>query len=459
MMSGAHSGDANIAKEVGPALRISGTSIMRPWKKCIVVSTMALLSLLFLIFLVTGYTALYWAWLRADLRTALTYLPWARTCGMLAMATAAAALGILFLPDTFPLSQRIRLSLSLLTTATIGFFAEFRNEGKFYLKNAVHFFGPGTWIHDGLNHVVSSLGDSMYRIEYSHWNDFLMGPAIVSVLFPLVFVKIYGAVQSQAPITLTASTSDQSTDLDYILRFARTLMNVGLFWFFIDAWAEKAGYLTNPHSNDEIDLPFEFAGTVVGFWMVRALTRPFGKPPEKFRSTLLIDFLSSGVMGLLYSLVVGPLTEGVASVTGHSLYPVVPGSLDIREYTPFQQHLRPFELLLLAGVMQWSLIQASGRKEIMRLNGTYRGSEADTKWEPLMILTMGLGAVSGYLLIVVTLLSLMEPQGLGWTLATAGMGLGLGTMMFLLTKRIGQRHFATVFVNDDDASRAHDRKR
>ena len=52
-------------------------------------------------------------------------------------------------------------------------------------------------------------------------------------------------------------------------------MNVGLFWFFIQAWAEKAGYLRNPHSNDEIDLPFEFAGTMLGFWMARVLTRPF----------------------------------------------------------------------------------------------------------------------------------------------------------------------------------------
>src|SRR5207237_2151168 len=103
---------------------------------------------------------------------------------------------------------------------------------------------------------------------------------------------------------------------------------------FIQAWAEKAGYLRNPHSNDEIDLPFEFAGTMLGFWMARVLTKPFDQRFEKFRSTFFIDFLSSGVIGLLYTLIVGPLTEAVASSVAHALHPVVPHSLDIHEYTP-----------------------------------------------------------------------------------------------------------------------------
>src|SRR2546430_6378220 len=107
---------------------------------------------------------------------------------MLARDAAPGALGILFSSNTFPISPKIRLSLSLLATATIGFFAEFRNEGKFHFKKLVHFFAPGTWIHGGLNRAVSSLGDFLYRIEYSDWNDFLMGPAIVSVPFALIFV-------------------------------------------------------------------------------------------------------------------------------------------------------------------------------------------------------------------------------------------------------------------------------
>ncbi len=355
---------------------------MSPWKNYLVVLILALLCVSFPIFLVAGYTALYWAWVRGNLEAALPYLPWARNFGMLAMAGAAAALAILFSSKAFPISPKIRLSLSLLATATIGFFAEFRNEGKFHFKGLVHFFGPRTWIHDGLNHVVSSLGDFLYRLEYSHWNDFLMGPAIVSVLFSLVFAKIYGAFRNQGTISLSASPSDVSADLDHALRFARTLMNVGLFWFFTQAWAEKAGYLSNPHSNDEIDLPFEFAGTMLGFWMVRVLTKPFDQRSEKFRSTFFIDLLSSGVIGLLYTLIVGPLTEGVAGAVAHALYPVVPGSLGVHEYTPLQQHMRPFELLLLAAAMWWGLNHFSKHEEITRLNITNEEPEADSKTGP-----------------------------------------------------------------------------
>ena len=57
-------------------------------------------------------------------------------------------------------------------------------------------------------------------------------------------------------------------------------MNVGLFWFFCQAWAEKAGYLNNPHSNDEHDLPFEFGGTMLAFWMALVLTEPFDQRSE-----------------------------------------------------------------------------------------------------------------------------------------------------------------------------------
>jgi hypothetical protein len=170
-----------------------------PWKNSLVVLTMIFVGVCFTIFLTTGYTALYWAWARANLEMARPYLPWARNFGMLAMAAAAVALGILFSSNTFPVPAKMRLLLSLLATVTIGFFAEFRNEGKFYFKNFHHFFGPGTWNHDGLNQLVPSLGDFLYRMEYSHWNDFLLGPAIVSVLFPLAVVRIFRALSDRAP--------------------------------------------------------------------------------------------------------------------------------------------------------------------------------------------------------------------------------------------------------------------
>jgi hypothetical protein len=79
---------------------------MSAWKNRFVVLTMIFLGVSFLIFLVTGYTALYWAWARANLATARPYLPWARNSGMLAMAGAAEALGILFSSKTFSSAQK-----------------------------------------------------------------------------------------------------------------------------------------------------------------------------------------------------------------------------------------------------------------------------------------------------------------------------------------------------------------
>jgi hypothetical protein len=412
------------------------------WKSRLVALTLIFLGISSLIFVVTGYTALYWAWTRGNLEAARRYLPWARNFGVLSVTGAAVALGILFSSKTFPVPAKARLLLSLFATATIAFFAEFRNEGKFYFKNLHHFFGPGTWIHDGISHVSPSLGDFLYRIEYSHWNDFLLGPAIVSVLFPLAVTRIYKALSDQSPINLNSTGVDVSTGLEQALRFARILMNVGLFWFFWQAWAEKAGYLSNPHSSDEIDLPFEFGGTMLGFWMARVLTKPFDHRSEKFRSTFVIDFVSSGVIGLLYTLIVGPLIEGVASAVGHSLYPVVPHSLDVHEFTQIQRHIRPLELLLIAGATWWSLNRSSKSEEMTRLGGTYEELEANPRWNALKIMVMALGVMAGYLAILTMMFWLLEPQGLGWTIATAGTGLALGTAAFLLFKLAG-RHGVT----------------
>ncbi len=411
-------------------------------KKRLVAVTSIFLGVSLLIFVATGYTALYWAWTQGNLERARHFLPLARNFGMLAMAGAVVAFGILFSSNTFPIPAKTRLSLSLLATLAIAFFAEFRNEGKFYFKGLHHIFGPGTWVHNGLNQVVPALGDFLYRIEYSHENDFLLGPAVVSVLFPVAFARIYKALSDQDS-KLGWTNQDSSAGLEQALRFARIMMNVGLFWFFWQAWAEKAGYLSNPHSSDEIDMPFEFAGTMLGFWMARILTKPFeGQQPEKFRSTLLIDFVSSGVIGLLYTLIVGPLIEGVASAVGHSLYPVVPHSLDIPEFTPLQRHMRPIELLLIAAATWWSLNRSSAQEGMTRLGGTYEEPEADAKWNAPKTVIVAFGAVSGYLAILAIMFSLLEPQGLTWTLVTAGMGLTGGTAAFLLVQWAG-RHGVT----------------
>jgi hypothetical protein len=427
------------------------TEDMNDWKKRFVEFIVVFLAVSFTVFVATGYTALYWAWTRGNLEAARPYLSWARNFGALAVAGAALAFAILFSSRTFAISAKTRLLLSLLATATVGFFSEFRNEGKFYFKGLHHFFGPGTWIHHGLNQISPAVGDFLYRIEFSHWNDFLLGPAIVSILFPLAIVRIYKGLSDQASLNADGPRVDISTALEQALRFARILMCVGLFWFFWQAWAEKAGYLSNPHSSDEVDLPFEFGGTVLGFWMARVLTKPFGKQSEKFRSTVIVDFVSSGVIGLLYTLIVGPLIEGVSSAVGHSLYPVVPRSLEVHEYTSFQRHIRPLELFLIAGATWWSLNQSSKSEEMMSLGATYPEPEADAKWNISKTMLMTLGAVAVYLAILAIMFSLLEPQGLGWTLTTAGTGLVAGTVAFLLVKWAGRHGVARLLGKDENS--------
>jgi len=183
--------------------------------------------------------------------------------------------------------------------------------------------------------------------------------------------------------------------------------------------------------------------------MARVLTKPFDQRSEKFRSTFFIDFLSSGVIGLLYTLIVGPLIEGVASAVGHALYPVVPLSLDVHEYTPFQRHMRPLELLLVAGATWWSLNRSSKSEEMTRLSGTYEASEADSESKVPKSMIKVLGMMTGYLVILAIIFSLLEPQGLGWTLVTGGTGLAAGTATFLLVKRAGRHGFTKLLAKNE----------
>lgn len=424
---------------------------MSTWKNRAVIIVMALLSISSPVFIFAGYVALWQAWVCGDLPSALPFLPWSRVFGILAVACAAAAFVILFSPETFPVKPKTRFTLSLLATITIGLFAEFRNEGKFHFGNAHHFFAPGTWMHGGLNHLVPSLGDFLYRMEFSHWNDFLMGPAIVSVLYPLVFCKIHGAFQNRNTIGLITQTPVESTGSGNALRFARILMYTGLFWFFIRAWAEKAGYLSNPHSKDEIDLPFEFAGTMAGFWMARVLTGPFSRQPGKFRSTFLADFVSSGVIGLLYTLITGLFTESVAGTVARVLYPGVPGCSGIHESTVIQQRVRPLELLLLAAASWWILNRVSRHEEMTRLGNVCREPEAGTKWSVPVTVIKAAGVMAGYLLLLAAMLSLCEPPGSGWTLPALAAGTGAGITGFWLAWRAGRQGVTVLFSGKRDA--------
>ncbi len=141
----------------------------------------------------------------------------------------------------------------------------------------------------------------------------------------------------------------------------------------------------------------------------------------------------------MYTLIVSPLTESVASAVGHALYPAaaVPSALDVHQYTPFQRHMRPLELLLLGGVTWWSLNRSNKPEEMMRLNSSHAELKTDSQWDVLKAVAPAVGVAAGYLLILAISLSLLKPQGLAWTLSTVGAGMAAGTLAFFLAKRAG----------------------
>ena len=73
-----------------------------------------------------------------------------------------------------------------------------------------------------------------------------------------------------------------------------------------------------------------------------------------------------------------------------------------------------------------------------RFGGIYEETELDAKWNALKTMVIALAAMTGYLVILAIMFSLLEPQGLEWTLVTAGIGLASGTAAFLLVKWIGR---------------------
>jgi hypothetical protein len=67
-------------------------------------------------------------------------------------------------------------------------------------------------------------------------------------------------------------------------------------------------------------------------------------------------------------------------------------------------------------------------------------------------MTITADVTTGYLLILTTMLSLLEPQGLVWTLTTAGAGIGAGAAAFMLIKRTGRQSFTALFPRNRNAS-------
>jgi hypothetical protein len=89
----------------------------------------------------------------------------------------------------------------------------------------------------------------------------------------------------------------------------------------------------------------------------------------------------------------------------------------------------------------------------MQISSAHRESEADSKWDVLKTMAQAVGVLIGYLLVLVAMLSILEPQGMGWTLATAGAGLAAGTAAFFLAKRAGRKGLAILFSkNERDAA-------
>jgi hypothetical protein len=117
-----------------------------------------------------------------------------------------------------------------------------------------------------------------------------------------------------------------------------------------------------------------------------------------------------------------------------------------------QRHMRPLELLLLAGVTWWSLNRLSTPDKLTQLSSTCEKPEPDSRWDLLKMMALAVGVTAGYLLVLVTMLSLLDPQGLAWTLATAGAGMAAGTAAFLLLKRTASQRFTTLFGKNDDTS-------
>jgi hypothetical protein len=402
---------------------------------------------------VTGYLALFHAWARQDLPAALPFLPWARAFGAIAVIGSIAAFAILFAAERFPLPAKRRLALSLLATVTIALFAEFRNEGKFHLSTHHHFLAPGEWAHDGLSRLSPALANFLYRLEFSHWNDFLIGPAIVSVIYPVVFLSLWSTWQRQRDTAhLGLRSENEPTGLDDKLQAARIVMYVGLFWFFLQAWGEKAGYLSNPHSNDAIDLPFEFAGTALGFWMARVLTRPLDRPPETFRSTLVTDLVASGVIGLAYTLIVGPVMEGVSRSVAHALFSEVPESLEVSGYTPFEQHMRPLELLLLAAMTWWACNSFVSRDSAERADEGPDSLGPRTGLQVAVAVAKGSVVTAIYLSILGAMFSILQPQGTAVALTLLGLGLGCGAAVILFVRRFDRQNLTTLFGRNDAQS-------
>ena len=100
--------------------------------------------------------------------------------------------------------------------------------------------------------------------------------------------------------------------------------------------------------------------------------------------------------------------------------------------------------------MWWALNSSFKHESVARLSGVYEEPKGDSRWDALIAVGKIFTVITAYLLILVTMLAVLEPQGLGWTLLTAGVGMAVGTGGLLLFRRAEQQGMVTVFGRNND---------
>lgn len=98
---------------------------------------------------------------------------------------------------------------------------------------------------------------------------------------------------------------------------------------------------------------------------------------------------------------------------------------------------------------RWKISRHEG---MIALSSGYEEAEHESKWGLLVTLALPMAVVSGYLLVLAAMLSVLEPQGVGWTMATLGIGSGVGTVVLVLLKRGAERETISVLGGEDDSS-------
>jgi hypothetical protein len=92
----------------------------------------------------------------------------------------------------------------------------------------------------------------------------------------------------------------------------------------------------------------------------------------------------------------------------------------------------------------WAVLDTTPTPCHPERSGLYREEPKDLLFL-LIEIAKALGVTIGYLLIVVALLSFLEPQGWGWTLATTAAGLAATTAALLVGRNVAKRKVTTIF--------------